>query len=1270
MRITAVIWGSYAPVLKRAARVTGDTCTVYPTQAMEQSPDLVREALESMRRSDVVLLYHTADLFWEEVDREVTLLRDSIPLVSLGSDPSFWAASTVAPPVVGTCHRYISNNGDENFVNLLLFIRKEILSEDLAVAPPADVPWEGLYHPSAPAVFPRAEEYRAWYSKTARAGAPFVGVLFSRTSWASGNVEIENMLIESLERAGLNVIPAFTYAIRDDALGARGMDEVVLDYFTDNGLPAVDAIVKLVPFLLGSSCTVSDGRTTAAGSGVGFFSRFGVPVFSPVITNYMTITEWQESKGLSLDISWAVALPEFEGVIEPVLIGTSKSRPDGDKMREGIAERCDRVAARVKNWIALAQKPACERRVAFLLNNNPCAGAEAKVGGGSNLDTLESVARILAAMERAGYRVRPPSSGKDLVDTILGKKAISEFRWTSAADIVSYGGTLELMDTDTYRRYFSSLPESVRQKVIGTWGEPPGQSMVHEGKILITGISYGNATVHVQPKRGCAGSRCDGQVCMILHDPECPPPHQYLATYYWLSQIQKADVIVHVGTHGNLEFLPGKGVGLSEECFPDVAIGSVPFLYIYNSDNPAEGTVAKRRSYATIVDHMQTVMVQGGLSGELEEIDSLLAQYETARHDPARAHALSHMLQDAIITANLDRDMHVNHDTPLDELVAKAHEALSRIRNTGIQSGMHVFGQVPEGEKRAEFIRSVIRFDDGEDSPRRLVAGLMGFDLAALLENQQGFSGEHGRSHGAIIEQVDRKLGEFIEMVLGGSGLPYPLFFDRNLTPEQISPLDALSDRILAIDKRIRESDETGSLLRGMDGRYIPAGPSGQITRGHEDVLPTGRNFYSLDPHRVPTRAAWRVGQRLGDAVIAKHVKETGAVPENVGFYWMAGDIMASDGEMFAQMLWLIGARPVWRANGQVKSFEIIPLRKLGHPRIDITVRTTGILRDNFSNCYELLDDAIRAVAALDEPDEKNFVRRHARQIMESEDAGFRDATYRIFSSKPGTYATGVNLAVLASAWKTQADLADIFVAWNGYAYGRDTRGTDAHGRLASNLSTVSVTFNKVHSDEHDLLGCCCYFGAHGGFTAAARHYSGHEVKPYYGDTREPGHVEVRDLSDEIRRVVRTKLLNPKWIDGMKEHGYKGASDIMKRVTRVYGWSASTQEVDDWIFNDIASTFVNDDEMRRFFEEKNPYALEEIARRLLEAKERDLWDADPDVLADLKRNYLEVESWMEDRIGTGDLQGGNVDVYAPLDAQGWGAGMQDLIEKVRARHNR
>ena len=340
------------------------------------------------------------------------------------------------------------------------------------------------------------------------------------------------------------------------------------------------------------------------------------------------------------------------------------------------------------------------------------------------------------------------------------------------------------------------------------------------------------------------------------------------------------------------------------------------------------------------------------------------------------------------------------------------------------------------------------------------------------------------------------------------------------------------------------------------------------------------------------------------------------------------------------------------------------PLEELGRPRVDVTVRVSGLLRDSFPDAVELVDEAVQAVAALDEDPERNYVRKHALDKAggDRDGDGWRQATLRIFSAKPGTYQAGVNLAVYASAWKDEADLSEIFVYWNSYAYGKGVFGERAPEALKASLSTVDVTYNKVVSDEHDLFGCCAYYGTHGGLTAAARHLKGGEVRSYYGDTREPAHVAVRDLADEVRRVVRTKLLNPKWIEGMKRHGYKGAGDISKRVGRVYGWEATTGEVDDWIFDDIAATFVLDEENREFFRENNPWALEEIGRRLLEAHGRGLWDADPEVVDGLRRTYLEMEGWLEENMGdvTGDFQGGSVDVFSADDVEQWRRMMRDM----------
>jgi len=1269
MKIACVMWNSYARLLKKAANETGHELQLFPNSVLDQHPERIGDFVSVCRDADVILLHRTAYAFWDELEPEIRKIRESKPVICIGHDTTLWGLTNVPGKIAVTAYAYLTNNGEANMLNLLRYLDHEVLGHDVMADPPQDLPWQGLWHPSAPHFFLTIQEYLEWHTNYTKSCNAYVAILFPRMAWASGALNIETCLIHELEAEGLNVIPIFTYSIRDDTLGAWGMADVVNEYLVENDVTRVGAIIKLTPFLLGSVRDNTYGGGPAQ-AGVELLTRLNTPVFQPVISNRMTIEEWRESFGLGNDIGWAVALPEFEGVIEPIFIGSSAVGDRDDQDREAVPDRCNRLARRVKNWISLKTKPVKDRKVAFILNNNPCANADASVGGAAQLDSLESVARILHRLVAEGYTITPPADGKELITTIMERKAMSEFRWTTVPDIIAKGGALALLDAETYEPLLSDLSPAVKERIRATWGDPPGLSMVHEGKIVITGVIWGNAVVCVQPKRGCYGARCDGEVCKILHDPTCPPPYQYIATYRYLTDIFGADVIVHVGTHGNLEFLPGKGAGLSKDCFPDITIANTPHLYIYNADNPSEGTIAKRRSYAVLVDHMQTVMTQGELYDDLLELDRLLGEYETARTDPSRAHALQHLIKDAITATKLDNDMHVAHDTPLEEFVSKAHEALSRIRNTQIQSGLHIFGQRPEGEKRIDMIRSIIRFDSGKGSVRHCVAGMLGLDLSDLLSHPDMVSERYCVANGALLERVNEIIKKFVAAVLDGREIAFAEIFGREPDASEQESLAIIAERIRDINRRIEMTDEIGSLLNGFSGGYIPAGPSGIITRGQEDILPTGRNFYSLDPNRVPTRSAWRVGQRLAEAMVEKYQKEQGTFPENVAFYWMAGDLMYADGEMMAEMFALLGVEPVWGRNGRVETFTIIPLEKLVRPRIDLTVKTSGILRDNFSTRIDILDDAICAIAALDEPVEMNFVRKHSLMSQGENRSTWRDATIRIFAAQPGTYSSGVNLAVLASSWKDEKDLADIFVSFNGYGYGRDIAGKNAHPQLASSLATVSVTFNKVVTDEKDLLGCCCYFSNQGGLTVAARQYSGKEVKAYYGDTREPEHVEVRGLADEIRRVVRTKLLNPKWIDGMKEHGYKGAADMMKRIQRVYGWEASTQEVDNWIFDDIAQTFVNDDEMREFFEKNNPFALEEIARRLLEAEQRGLWDANDQVLEELKNNYLEIESWMEEQVTEGDFQGGNVDIITSDEVSAWGAPMEELLAKVHHRPKR
>jgi cobaltochelatase CobN len=1272
-KVTTIMWNSYVPMLAKANVRTGLDMKIFSARTLEENPAKIEEALKSFEKADLILLYRTNDLFWEGIEKKLKELGKKTPIVCLGNDPSLWMLSTVKPEIVATAYSYIVINGEENFKNMLLYLGKEVLGMDLMPEPPKQVAWEGLYHPDAPKYFENITSYLKWYKPDV---SNTIGILFSRHAWVNNTLDIENLLIKELEKNRLNVIPVFTYSVKDEELGSKGMFEVVQENLIENGKSRIDALIKMSPFFLGQN-RGNLNQTGIASSGVELLKKLNVPVFQPIISSYKTLEEWQSSNGLSNDIGWGVAMPEFEGVIEPIIIGANNANADYSQ-RMPIEDRVSKLAQRVSKWVTLREKPIHERKVAFILHNNPCAGVELGVGAAAHLDSLESVARILTMMKEAGYNVSSPANGKELIENIMEKKALSEFRWTPIQEIIKHGGALALITKEEYETWFNTLSLKVRDRVSEAWGAPPGEekngipaAMVFENRIVVTGVSYGNAVVSIQPKRGCAGSRCDGEVCKILHDPDVPPTHQYLATYRYLEDTYGADVLVHVGTHGNLEFLPGKGVGLSGDCYPDIAIGTIPHLYIYNADNPPEGTIAKRRSCATLVDHMQTVMTQSGLYEELEELERLLGEYETAKHDKTRAHALEHLILEAITKAKLDKEIKLTEEMTLETIVTSAHEALSRIRNTQINSGMHIFGELPQGDKRVEFINSILRYDSGGVSLRRTIAGIMGLKFDKLLEDQGAISKKYKKSNGELLGEIDSLSKVVLKEFLACSNETFENIFKHPVKPEHEKQLGSLRERTLDLNDRMNASLEIEALFSGFDGKYIPAGPSGLITRGRDDVLPTGRNFYSLDPQRVPTRAAWKVGQNLARAVIDKHTKEEGRLPENVAFYWMANDIMWADGEGMSQMMYLLGVEPVWHSNGRIKGFEVIPLDKLGRPRIDVTIRVSGITRDNFPNCIDLIDEAIQAVASLDEPIDMNFPRKHSLAQMTSDsDTGnamddWRNATLRIFASKPGTYMAGVQLAVYASAWKEEKDLSDVFVYWNGYAYGKGVNGKESHQQLVNNLKTVDTTFNKVVSDEYDLYGCCCYFGTHGGMTAAARSISGKEVRSYYGDTREPEHVEVRDLADEIRRVARTKLLNPKWIEGMKEHGYKGAGDIAKRVGRVYGWESTTKEVDDWIFDDIAKTFVLDEENRKFFEDNNPYALEEIARRLLEANQRELWDADPQVLEGLKNTYLEIEGWMEELAGEGEFQGGAIDIMTTDDVATWGVEMKKMKDKLK-----
>lgn len=1245
-KIVAVLWHNSANRLNMLQSQTDEfVCLkVYSAAALSDGRQDLDKLYRDMDDADAFLFQVTSsDSAWIEIEEYAE--KFEIPMIYVGGESAGKIKTKDQMKHSAICNQFYVYSGAENMVNMMKYICSQVLHEEMDYQEPIFIPWEGIFHPDSKEIFQSTKDYFAWKEPS---GKGTIALLVSRTAWLSGDIEVERALIKHIEKNGYTALPIFSYAMADIDLGAKGTAYAIETFCFDGyGQPIVDGVIRMTGFFL------QDTDEYANTSESSVMSRLNCPIVKPICSYSMTLEEWEKNEdGSVADIAWNIALPELEGVIEPIFIGAEEQTGQVE-LRKPLEKRCEKLVYRLSKWIALRKKENKDKRVVFILNNNPCTAAEASVGGGANLDTLESVVRILHAMKEHGYQVEHiPENGDELIKTIMDRKAISDFRWTTAKEIVHKGGVLCQVTKDMYMEWFNELPEKAKSSMIDAWGEPIGEAMVHENTILVTGISFQNALVCVQPKRGCVGAKCDGTVCKILHDPHVAPTHQYFASYRYFERVYQADVIIHVGTHGNLEFLPGKGVGLSDACFPDICIGTMPNLYIYNADNPPEGTIAKRRALATIIDHMQMTMTQSGLYDSLEELDELLNQYDKVKlSDPSQAHLLEHFIIEQIqMNQMLDYINLEDYHNHMGYIIEECHKVLTMIKNTQIQDGMHIFGQLPQEEKRVDFLYSILRFE-GINTPsiRSDVSNLIGLELSSLLERPEGFCARYNTDNGSILFDIDRICKQIIRVFLQGETITSDIDL-YGYTLQNASSLDDINARlenVLDINRRIESSKEIEALLRAMDGSFIEAGPAGIITRGRDDVLPTGRNFYTLDPEKVPTKAAWEVGKRLADSVIQKYKDEEGTYPESVAIYWMTTDIMWADGEGMAQLLYLLGVEPVWLSNGKVKHFKIIALNDLGRPRIDITVKISGILRDNFQNCVCFLDDAIQAVSKLKEPLELNFVRKHALENQQSQpDLSWDDATSRIFGAQPGTYSSGINLLVYASAWENQDDISDLFMNFNSYSYGRNRFGKQSPFALESSLKHVDITYDKVMSDEHDLLGCCCYFGNHGGMTAAARKLSQKEVKAYYGDSREVTNIEVRTLSEEINRVVKSKLLNPKWIEGQKQHGYKGAGDISKRVGRVYGWEATTEEVDDWVFDDITKTFIVDENNRKFFQENNPWALEEMSRRLIEAYQRKLWNPEEGLIGEIQDTYLELEGFLEESMGNnaGDFQGSSIDV--------------------------
>ncbi len=886
----------------------------------------------------------------------------------------------------------------------------------------------------------------------------------------------------------------------------------------------------------------------------------------------------------------------------------------------------------------LGHIPAELKRLAIMLSAYPTK--HARIGNAVGLDTPASAIRLLTELRGAGYDLGDPSEvpgltdrdGDALIHALIAAGG-QDPDWLTAEQLA---GNPIRIGAATYTTWFEGLPDDLREAVIEAWGPPPGELYVDRsgdpsGEIVIAALRFGNIVLMVQPPRGFGENPV-----AIYHDPDLPPSHHYLAAYRWLSAPESAggfgaDAMVHLGKHGNLEWLPGKTLGMSASCGTDAALGDLPLIYPFLVNDPGEGTQAKRRAHATLVDHLIPPMARAESYGDISRLEQLLDEHANiSALDPAKLPAIRQQIWTLMRAAKMDHDLGLAErpdEDSFDDMLLHVDGWLCEIKDVQIRDGLHVLGQAPEGDVELDLVLAMLRARQlwgGEQN----VPGLR--EALGLSE-----AGDEDRARVDVVEARARELLAALQAENWSVDAVEPLVNDFATAIVAGGRVEAVKSvlRFAATEvvPRLRETGiEIARVLHALDGGFIPAGPSGSPLRGLINVLPTGRNFYSVDPKAVPSRLAWETGQAMADSLLERYLADHGEYPRSVGLSVWGTSAMRTSGDDIAEVLALLGVRPVWdEASRRVTTLEVISVEELGRPRIDVTVRISGFFRDAFPHVLALLDDAVRLVAGLDEPAESNYVRAHAQADL-ADHGDERRATTRIFGSKPGTYGAGLLQLIDSKSWRTDDDLAQVYTTWGGYAYGRDLDGAPAADDMRTAYRRITVAAKNTDTREHDIADSDDYFQFHGGMVATVRALTGKNPEAYIGDSTRPDAVRTRTLSEETARVFRARVVNPRWLEAMRRHGYKGAFEMAATVDYLFGYDATTDVVADWMYEKLAESYVFDEVNRRFMEQSNPWALHGIAERLLEAAERKLWDApEQETLDRLRQIYLETEGELE-----------------------------------------
>jgi cobaltochelatase CobN len=1243
----------------------------------------------------VVFWLHGAEDSMPGYDRAVERLDAAgVPLVVKSTGDAYAIEDTsVGENARETIYEYLERGGTTNVANCVRFLVDQFSTEDLAYDDPVALPTEGVYHPDHPGI--EYERLRATFDPD----QPTVAVWFYESHWTHENTAYVDSVVRALEAQGANALPVFCNPATDTE-EQEDAEWVTDNWLLEDGNPVVDAVLSSFMF----SLSMDERGRSASDEGDSaedvFLDRLGVPVLQTITTmRSRSRYEASDTGVMGFELALSVALPEFDGnVITHPISGKERTEDEADigsapKQHFPMEERVEHAASLAVNWASLRYLDNDEKNVAVVLHNYP--PSDDGIGTAFGLDTPESTVNLLDELAGRGYDLgsEAPTEGQALIDQLTSQLTLDD-RWVAPEDVRER--SVDVVSQDEYQNWWAEADPDFRENVVEEWGNPP------ERPFAIPGVEFGNVLVTVQPPRGFG---MDPE--KVYHDSDLQPPHDYYAFYAWLRNDFDADAVVHLGTHGSLEWLPGKTVGLDSESAPDALVSDLPNVYPYIINNPGEGTQAKRRSYATVVDYLTPVMSNAGTYDEIAELEELASRYReagTGSGADAEEH-LADRIRDQVDELDLAVELGIEGeiaeqadvrgpdeagstlaegevsgdrvawnatdsasgeqsdpraDVDIDELVERVHEYVTDVKTTQIRLGLHTMGEPPAGDRLVEYLVALTRLENpGAPSLRESVAGVLGVDYETMLDSPGEYSEELGMTYAEAADEVYQTSIDLVE-TLASEG------FDVPASNVDAGPEDEVNMNLLVVDidtlgdarAKAGAHDDLREVLRficeeaapkvfeaeteipqtadALNGEYVEPGGSGAPTRGGVDLLPTGRNFYTLDPRKVPAKSAWDVGKEVADGVAERHAAEEGEYPEEIGVVAWGTPTVRTRGETIAKALALLGVRPVWTDAGRIDEVDPIPLEELGRPRIDVTTRVSGLFRDAFPAAAGVIHDAVDAVVDLDESHERNYVKKHVEEdAAELAEQGVENpettAKHRVFTTRPGGYGAGTNKAVDEGNWEDRSDLADVYVQWGGYAMGSRGRVSEAHDAFERRLGNVDATVKIEDTMEQDEFDSSDWYAFHGGFITAVAETSGEEPASYVGDSSDPDNVDVYTNEEKVRKAMRARVLNPEWLDSMEEHGYKGAGDLSSTVDVVLGWDATTGVVSDTLWTDVAEKFAFDADRQDWMRDVNPWALDSITDTLLEAIERGLWDADEETEQRLRDLNLQVEGDLEAR---------------------------------------